>query len=266
MPLVPTTWNPADKGAGVDLSGGNLVAASGYYTSSVRSVDGVSAGKWYWEVTANANAAYVMAGIGTASALVEHGSLGVYPGADANGWSYYGFDGSKYHDGAPAAFGPPLVVGDVLGFALDMAAGSLTIYLNGASLGVAFTGISGPVFAMMGSGASASCTVTANFGDSAFAYTPPVGFNHGLGTGSSAVYRLHINVKDAANNNVAREVAICRRSPFTLVGTVTTDAVTGNAVLETPTGDEHLAIALPASGENLNALVHDRILPALEDS
>lgn len=266
MPLVPTTWNPADKGVDVTLSGGNLVAAPGYYTSSVRSVDGVSAGKWYWEVTVNVNATYVMAGIGTASALVEHGSLAVYPGANANGWGYYGFDGSKYHGGAPAAFGPPLVVGDVLGFALDMTAGTLTIYVNGVSYGVAFSGIAGTIYAMMGSGASASCTVTANFGASAFAYTPPAGHNHGFGTGSFAVYRVHINVKDAANNNVAREVAICRRSPFTLVGTVTTDAVTGNAVLETPTGDEHLAIALPASGENLNALVHDRILPALEDS
>ena len=266
MPLVPTTWNPADKGAGVDLSGGNLVAASGYYTSSVRSVVGVSSGKWYWEITANANAQFVMAGIGTSSAPVEHGSLSVYPGVDANGWSYYGYDGTKFHDGAADPCGPALVNGDVLGFALDMGAGSLTIYLNGASLGVAFTGISGPIFAMMGSGASASCIVTANFGGSAFAYTPPAGHNHGLGTGSSSVYRVHVNVKDAANNNVARQVAICRRSPFTLVGTVTTDAVTGNAVLETPTGDEHLAIALPASGENLNALVHDRILPALEDS
>lgn len=265
MPLVPTTWNPADKGSGVDLSGGNLVAASGYYTSSVRSVDGVSAGKWYWEVTITGGANYVMAGIGTSSAPVEHGWMSVYPGVDANGWSYYGFDGTKFHDGAASPCGPALVNGDVLGFALDMTAGTLTIYVNGVSYGVAYSGIAGTIYAMMGSGASASCTVTANFGASAFAYTPPVGFNHGLGTGSSAVYRLHINVKDAANNNVAREVAICRRSPFTLVGTVTTDAVTGNAVLETPTGDEHLAIALPASGENLNALIHDRILPALED-
>lgn len=266
MPLVPTTWNPADKGAGVDLSGGNLVAASGFYTSSVRSVVGVSSGKWYWEVTITAGAIYVMAGIGNSSALVEHGSLGVYPGADANGWGYYGASGSKFHEDVAAAYGPTLAEGDVLGFALDMTAGTLTIYVNGVSYGVAYSGIVGTIYAMMGSGASAACTVTANFGGSAFAYTPPAGHNHGFGTGSSGVYRLHINVKDAANNNVARQVAICRRSPFTLVGTVTTDAVTGNAVLETPTGDEHLAIALPASGENLNALVHDRILPVLEDS
>lgn len=149
-----------------------------------------------------------------------------------------------------------------------MDAGTLRFFIDGVDQGIAYTGISGTVYAMFGGSSSGpSETVTANFGGSAFIHAVPSGFNPGLGAGSGipSVYRVRVNVKDAANNNVAREVAICRRSPFTLVGTVTTDAVTGNAVLETPTGDEHLAIALPASGENLNALVHDRILPALED-
>lgn len=266
MPLVPTTWNPADKGAGVSLSGGNLSATAASFTSSVRSIVGVSTGKWYWEIGIGVNDQWVIAGIGNSSAPVEDVS-NVWPGANANSWGYFSSGGIFYHDGLETSSGgAALGDGDVIGFALDMNAGTLTLYANGVSQGVVATGISGTIYAMFGSGASASCDVVANFGGSTFAYTPPAGHNHGLGTGSSAVFRIHGNVKDASNSNVARLVAICRRSPFTLVGTVTSDGTTGNFVLETPTGDEHLAVALPASGENLNALVHDRIIPAVEDA
>lgn len=263
MPLTPTTWNPADKSATCVLSNGDLTATGNVY-AGVRSVFGASTGKWYWELTVDVTYASPIVGVATSAANIDS-----YPGGDENGWAFYGLaPGYKYHASISEAYGAEANVGSVIGVALDLDAGTLRFYVNGADQGIAYTGISGTVYAMFGGASSGPTeTATANFGGSPFVHTPPAGHNHGFGTGSTipTVYRVRVNVKDAGNNNVAREVAICRRSPFTLVGTVTTNAVTGNAVLETPTGDEHLAIALPASGENLNALVHDRILPVLEE-
>lgn len=267
MPFTPTTWNPADKGAGVTLCDGDLSASSSYFYYAVRSVHGVSDRKFYWE--AYDLTGYSMPGIATAAAPVEVLTAeGAYPGANAQGWGYYSYStGVIYHGGVEVLTGFPTIGSfSVLSFVLDMDLGTLRLWFDGVDAGVVASGLVGPIYAFFGSGASATSTCRMNFGATPFVYAPPAGHNHGLGSGSSAsAYRVRVNVKDASNNNVAREVAICRRSPFTLVGTVTTDPVTGNAVLETPTGDEHLAIALPASGENLNALVHDRILPVLEE-
>lgn len=52
MAITPTTWNPADKGYNVTLSNGDLTTSySNYSKNRVRSVFGVTEGKWYWELT-----------------------------------------------------------------------------------------------------------------------------------------------------------------------------------------------------------------------
>lgn len=74
-------------------------------------------------------------------------------------------------------------------------------------------------------------------------------------------YVLSGNVKDAAGANVARDVAIFRRSPLTHLATVTSSGSTGNYSYTTAFNELHVLVALPASGEALNALVLDRVTP-----
>ena len=51
------TWNPADKGADITLSGGNLVAThTSDNAATVRANVGKSSGKWYWEITTTGHA------------------------------------------------------------------------------------------------------------------------------------------------------------------------------------------------------------------
>jgi hypothetical protein len=60
-----------------------------------------------------------------------------------------------------------------------MDAGTITFYKNGVSQGAAFSGITGTVFAAEGT-TNNTDACTANFGASAFSYTPPSGFSAGL--------------------------------------------------------------------------------------
>lgn len=181
------TWNPSDKGSGVTLSNGNLTGSTNA-NNSVRSTVGVSNGKWYWEV--HYDSAYIpLIGIATASATVAS-TGGAYPGIDNYGWSYYGYDGHKYHGGVSTAYGAAYSPGDVIGIALDMDAGTITFYKNGVLQGMAFTGLAGTVYAMFGGSTNtgtngSQAVVTANFGATAFVYPPPTGFNSGLFTATS---------------------------------------------------------------------------------
>ena len=171
------TWNPADKGADCTLSGGSLVATHGASSvvSGVRSTLGKSTGKWYWEATkTDGTAATVVFGIGKA------GSSFQFPGFDANGWSYYAGAGQKINNNVAVAYGAAYGTGDVIGHALDMDTGTVEFFKNGVSQGVAFTGLSGTVFASAASGSGNVNVSQANFGASAFAFSVPSGFNAGL--------------------------------------------------------------------------------------
>jgi hypothetical protein len=176
-PAAPsfTTWNPADKGTGVILSGGNLTASASTSTSanwySTRSVVSKTSGKWYWEVTVGANT--VCIGIGGTGL-----SLSNFAGTSADSWGYYGtgviFNNSAGIGGSPASY----AAGDVIGVALDRDVGTVKFYKNGVQQGPTVSGVTGAQFAV-GSvreyGAPAS-SLTANFGASAFAFTPPAGY------------------------------------------------------------------------------------------
>lgn len=173
------TWNPADKGANATLSGGNLSIVT-YANSSARATVGVSSGKWYWEITRTAGLD-ALAGVGSATAAVFASGGSAYPGADAQGWSYYSNDGSKFHSGSSSAYGAAWAIGAVVGVALDMDAGTLTFYKNGVSQGVAATGLTGTMYPMIGGASNGgTSSASANFGATAFAYSVPSGFNAGI--------------------------------------------------------------------------------------
>lgn len=168
------TWNPSDKNAAVGLSNGNLTmtktgGVSGF--ASARSTVGKSSGKWYWENTVQAAGSW-MIGIAKIGATLTD-----FIGKDANGWGYYSPSGVKYTNNASGAYGAAYAVGDIIGVALDMTAGTAEFFKNGVSQGVAYTGLTGTIYAAntVNAGTPAGA-ITTNFGASAFTYVPPSGF------------------------------------------------------------------------------------------
>ena len=180
------TWNPADKDPNIVLSGGNLIAttnANGW--DSVRSNLSVSAGKWYFEVTATLlTDGY--AAIGIADSGVP---LGAEIGMDPDGYGYRGLSGDKINNSVWTPYGDVFVTGDVISVALDMDVGKIWWAKNGvwqasgdpaAGTNEAYSGISGPFFAALSLYYN-TWAVTANFGASAFSHAVPAGFRSGFG-------------------------------------------------------------------------------------
>ena len=151
------------------LSGGNLDASMTVNSGIAYATIGVSSGKWYWEVTCNTGGTSYMIGI----------SKNVIPITDwqtVNGFGYFASNGNKYTNSAGAAYGATYTNGDVIGVALDMDGGTLTFYKNGTSQGTAFSSLSGTYFPSLQNPGGTS-TQSFNFGQRAFAYTPPTGYN-----------------------------------------------------------------------------------------
>jgi hypothetical protein len=166
------TWNPLDKNASITLSDGNLKLAVGAVDSSVRSTFAASSGKWYWEITITSSS-----GAGTVGVTNSLHSLSSTPGGSTVGVGYRCSDGGKVINGTyTASYGASYTTGDVIGVALNMEDGEVTFYKNNASQGVAATGLSGTLFAAAGNENVSSLTWTANFGQTAFTYTPPTDF------------------------------------------------------------------------------------------
>jgi len=169
------TWNPL-KTYNATFTNGNLDASVAATSGSGADVGlgcfGMSSGKWYWEVTCNSITA-AMIGISDASASASSSSV-----LTANGWAYYS-GGQKYNNNSGPGYAASFTNGDIIGVALDMDAGTLAFYKNGASQGVAYsTGLTGKtMIAMVGTGSgSVTQTYSANFGQRAFAYTAPSDF------------------------------------------------------------------------------------------
>ena len=181
------TLNPSDKGAYTTLSGGNLTSTS-YAGSGVRANMGKSTGRWYWEVTLN----------NFCSGGTYPGIVGITSASDSlyavwnstPNYSYYGTNVSGHgllfsSGGTQTPLGAPGVAGETVGVALDLNAMTMTVYVNGVSLGTAFTSISAgtwyPYVSDPNAGGSSAyaCSVTVNFGQNAFKYSPPSGYNAG---------------------------------------------------------------------------------------
>ena len=155
---------PASYGAAI-LTNGSLNAAQNTtaYVSSTSTI-GVSSGKWYWEVTCGV--AGFVTSIGITSNLAANGFT--------TGMATYHYDGTKYIGATNSAYGAAYTNNDVIGFALDLDAGTLVCYKNGASQGTLTSGLSGTYYAytiLYGSN-----NVNFNFGQRPFAYTAPSGF------------------------------------------------------------------------------------------
>jgi hypothetical protein len=170
------TWNPtiaASTGVGT-ITNGNLqcvTPTSG--ASNNYGTIGMSSGKWYWEITATARTtdSHMMIGINdnTQSATEFY--------SQSRGYAYRG-NGEKWNNGSGVSYGSAAATGDIIGVAFDADSGSLELFRNGSSMGVAFTGIAASTYfpAICDTGATVTWTATANFGQRPFAYTTPTGF------------------------------------------------------------------------------------------
>jgi hypothetical protein len=183
-----TTWNPADKAAGVTLTGGNLHAAtSGAGGDNVaRSTVSKTTGKAYLEslfVTINGQDL-----IGLANST--H-SLTAFIGSDLNSFGIVGSSGQIYINGGSSVTGPTVISNQVMGIAIDFgtskawfrnATTAPTVWNAGGgadpvtgSGGFDFSTITGPFFAAVCLDSTSS--ETANFGQNAFSATPPTGYS-----------------------------------------------------------------------------------------
>jgi hypothetical protein len=163
--------NPLNQAGNAAPTNGNLTVSQAVNFAQVASSIGMSSGKWYYEHTITTVGGENSVGIGTSPL-----STGVV-GVGSAQYGYYSVNGNKYNNNTATAYGASFTTGDVIGVAYDADAGSLTFYKNGASQGVAFTGISGTLFALAATrttGGQNSSNL--NFGQRPFSYTPPTGF------------------------------------------------------------------------------------------
>lgn len=185
-----TTWNPADKGtANTVLSNGNLTYGAGSSNTTndgCRSTTGVTAGKYYFELTAAGTSSTVMLGVGLLSSafnVILSGSGGAFAVFTTNGHIWNNNADTTITIGAPTA-------GSVYCYAIDLANMRGWIRKDGGNwnnnatynpstnvggIDISWLGAAA-VYALVASNVNANPIVTANFGASAFAQTAPNGF------------------------------------------------------------------------------------------
>jgi hypothetical protein len=180
---VWNTWSSTAKCTNclVYNSGLSATAPAGYGLGT--SVLGKSSGKWWYEVRIDTTTSFEIVGIINRQAVAtDQGSaafqLGV-PNASV------GFRGTAYcvrrnFGGGSANIGGGCTaqsVGQWIGVALDLDAGTINFYVNGTlQAGAALAGIpAGTWYAVYGGG-SGRQAVTANFGQNTWTYPPPSGF------------------------------------------------------------------------------------------
>ena len=152
------------------ISNANLTIAWTGGNSAKPSTIGMSSGKWYCEIYMDSAGTAALPGLIPSTMIPTVG----YPGSISGSYGYY-YDGQKYTGGAGSAYGASYTTGDIIGISFDADAGSLTFYKNGVSQGVAFSGIAAGTW-FFAAGHSGTCTMSLNFGQRPFAYTPPSGY------------------------------------------------------------------------------------------
>jgi hypothetical protein len=208
--FTPTTMDPANKGSAATLTNGNLTVTANN-TAAAKSIASASSGKWYWECTL----AYTsLSAIANAAANVGNGLT--YPGQDANSWAFYAYDGSTLHSGVNPSLGCggfPNGSPGTVGMMLDMDAGTLNFKVNGVVY-TGFTGLSGTMFAFVGSAGGGSGAWqngyggVLNFGATPFVQSVPIGYTPGFGTRVSALATVDDPLQHKARSVVQRPFAV----------------------------------------------------------
>ena len=179
--------NPISGQTAQTISASNLQIAIGGVSAQWRTAIttmAVGAGKWYGEftVTTSAGAASCMIGI---LPPADYSTGNFYVGSLSTNYGYLN-DGNKYNNGSATAYGSSYTSGDVIGIAYDGDNNKVWFSKNGvwqasgdpaAGTNAAFTTTSGANFLFVaGAAGVTAATYQVNFGQRAFAYTPPTGF------------------------------------------------------------------------------------------
>lgn len=147
-----------------------LAAAAG---NSQYSSMAMSSGKYYWEVTpTQLDATYQALAIGISRPDVAYSTT-----LFTNGVAYYCSNGHKYVDGVDTVYGAGVAVNAVVGVALDCDNSTIEFFNNSVSQGSISIPANQTWMAAASNGTgSGTQTLYVNFGQRAFAYTPPTGF------------------------------------------------------------------------------------------
>jgi hypothetical protein len=137
------TLDPANTGGNIVLSARDMTATELVKErASTRATDARTSGKLYWEIALRAPSpgygSYPMIGVGTASQAM---SGLTYIGSTSESWGFYPGNAPTrgiYHAGWYGPYGEYADVGDVIGVALDLDAGTLAYFRDGKPLGQAF--------------------------------------------------------------------------------------------------------------------------------
>jgi hypothetical protein len=163
-------FDPATKDANISLSNGNLTAtrnnADGWVF--VYGTMEKNAGKWYWETSI----------VATTQAAADH-IVGITNAAYSNTNGYIGQNGYFLYDGTWEPYGASFPNGVIISTKLNMDDRTIEFLLDDVSQGVkniTFTGAARPAFTLHWNGA----IQTVNFGQNAFMYSVPSGYNAGL--------------------------------------------------------------------------------------
>ena len=143
-----------------------------------------SSGYWYWEVKITACGANASDSVALGIALSYMTPINVL-GNDSDSAGWYNWDMWRNNGTVAPAGGTYSIhnLNDVIGFALNMPYpqyGNLRIYVNGSFAVSYILDCSGGIApAVSSSNNPVTYTIIANFGASAFAYSPPAGYNPG---------------------------------------------------------------------------------------
>jgi hypothetical protein len=172
MSDTPTTnWatlNPLDKFS-TTIDNGNLVCTTGTSANPVLATfDCPSSGRWYWEVRPSP--------VNDAMIGVQNRDNVYNTGYSGSKTAYYrGSD--VYVEGSKVGDFTTYTTDDIIGIGLNSDASEITFYKNGTSITTqSLTSVEGLVPLIYQASSSGTCSAEFNFGQRAFAYTPPTGF------------------------------------------------------------------------------------------
>ena len=172
------------------FSDGNLSITSANSNRVALGTLGISSGKWYWECSFAGTMTGGVCGIAKSTATRNS-----YVGIDSNGWAILlGYSCAKITNDSGGGFGTSYIgtsaaSGDIIGCALDMDSGKVWWRVSSVSsnawggaaggdpvagTGEAFSTLSGTIFPAFDGDSRG--TMSINFGQRPFSYTPPSGF------------------------------------------------------------------------------------------
>jgi hypothetical protein len=166
------TLNPLIKPYGTNtFSNGNLQGSADANWNVFLATITVTSGKWYWEyVTSDSNSQCGIMSMNQDFTVINPQTF--------SSSIYYIGDGTKRIDNSITAYGASYGGTDTIGVALDFTGGTINFYKNNTSQGSinlsSSTNLVGKIIAP--AFIQYSNTITPNFGQRPFSYTPPTGY------------------------------------------------------------------------------------------